>query len=250
MAIVDIDLDWFRCPKGYQFARASDIALARSEDPKSYPDVDWIVPNSEERVSYRPLDNNDMVCVIFSHVRTPESLFEFINRHGPLTRSSPSWGDSIPGCLKWARQFHDLLSCKAKGSKKLASVFNSQIREFILRGYEQAGAQAPPPDYDFGKLYQLIGTADLIANPGHGVQFRITTDVLIGGLWWQLGQKLSGSANIRTCRHCGMLFETGPGTERHIDANFCCDDHKVKYFSLDRSRRKQAGRSRPNNRPR
>jgi hypothetical protein len=234
MATVSIELDWFRCPNGYRIVHAAEIARACDEDPKSYPDEDWIVPNSNERVNFRPLDKNDMICIAFSRVRTPESLLGFIKLYGPLIRSSPQWGDSIPGCLRWARGFYDLLSCKDKGPRKLASVFNSQVRESIVRGYERDGGQAPPPDHDFGTLYQLIGTAELVADPVRGVQFRIITDNLIGALWWQLGQKLSGGTNIRTCRHCSTLFETGPGTGRHLDATFCCDEHKVKYFSAAR----------------
>lgn len=237
MTIVSIDLDWFRCPKGYRIVHAAEIAHACDEDPKSYPDEDWIVPNGDERVSYRPLDKNDTICIAFSRVRTPESLLEFIKLYGPLTRSSPQWGDSIPGCLRCARQFYDLLSYKEKGPRKLASVFNSQVCESIVRGHEPGGGQASPRYYDFGTLNRLIGTTELVANHVRGVQLRITTDVLIGGLWWQLAQKLSGNANIRTCRHCSTLFETGPGTGRHIDANFCSDEHKVKYFSLARTKR-------------
>jgi hypothetical protein len=234
MATVSIELDWFRCPNGYRIVHAAEIARACDEDPKSYPDEDWIVPNGDERVSYRPLDKNDMICVAFSRVRTPESLLGFIELYGPLTRSSPQWGDSIPGCLRWARQFYDLLSCKEKGPRKLATVFNSQVCESIGRGFKRGGGQAPLRYYDFGTLNQLIGTTELVADHARGVQLRITTDVLIGGLWWQLAQKLSGGTNIRTCRHCSTLFETGPGTGRHIDANFCCDEHKVKYFSAAR----------------
>jgi hypothetical protein len=241
MANVILDLDWFRCPKGNRIVRKAEIFRASGYDPASYTDEDWIVPNSDERVSFRPLDENDMICIAFAALRTSERLLEFINFYGPLTRTSPQWGDSIAVCLRWARRFYDLLSCKEdllsckeKGSKKLAAVFNSQIRESHVRSYEAVG-ETLPPDYAFGVLNQFIGTADLVADPINGVHLRITTDMLIGALWWQLGQKLSGGKNIRTCRHCGELFETGPGTGRHVDATFCCNSHKVRYFSLART---------------
>ena len=239
MATVSIDLEWFRCPKGYRIVRATEIARASGEDPESYPDEDWIVPYTSERVSYRPFDKNDMICVAFSRLRTPESLLEFINLYGPITRSSPQWGDSVPTCLRWSRRFYDLLSCKEKGPKKLASVFNSQIRESHARGNKRDIGVPLPADYDFGVLNQWIGQAELVADPLRGVHLRITTEVLIGGLWWQLGQKLSGGTIIRVCRHCSAPFETGPGTGRHMDATFCCNEHKVRYFSLARSKRRK-----------
>jgi hypothetical protein len=147
-----------------------------------------------------------------------------------------------------ARHFYDLLSCKEKGPKKLASVFNSQVRESLVRAYGRDGGQPLLADYDFGVLNQWIGQAELAADPARGVHLKIAANNLIGALWWQLGQKLAGSTNIQTCRHCSALFETGPGTGRHLDATFCCDEHKVKYFSLARTKRKQAGRRHLNNR--
>jgi hypothetical protein len=85
----------------------------------------------------------------------------------------------------------------------------------------------------------LVGTADIIADPRRGIQIRITTETLIGGLWWQLAQKLSGETNIQICRYCNAPFETGPGTGRHLDATFCCTEHKVRYFSLARTKKKK-----------
>lgn len=237
MASIDIDLDWFRCPKGYRIVRSAEVARAIGEHPDSYPNEDWIVPNSGERVIYRPFDENDMLCIGFAAVRTPEKLLEFIQFHGPLTRTLPVWGDLVAAGLRSARQFHDLLTCREKGPKKLSAVFNAQIRDSRVRAHQTEGLPpSPPADYDFGVLDRWIGTAHLVADPVRGVHLKIMTDVFIGALWWQLGQKLSGGANIRTCRHCAALFESGPGTGRHVDTNFCCDEHKVKYFSLARTK--------------
>ena len=84
---------------------------------------------------------------------------------------------------------------------------------------------------------ELVGMADIVADAKRGIQLRITTDTLIGGLWWQLAQKLSGETNIQRCRYCSAPFETGPGTGRHVDAAFCSNEHKVRFFSLARSKR-------------
>lgn len=238
MALLRIDLEWFRCPRGYRLVHARDVARAKGEIPGSYPDEDWIVPNAEERIGYRPLDEYDLLCVAFSKLKTPDDLLGFINLYGPLTRSSTVWGDSVAGCLRSSRQFYGLLSYKDRGPRKLASVFNAQLRARRARSYEAIG-EALPKDYDYGELNQLIGTADLVADLARGIQIRITTEALIGGLWWQLAQKLSGETSIQVCRHCDAFFETGPGTGRHVDATFCCNEHKVRYFSLARTKRKK-----------
>jgi hypothetical protein len=214
------------------------LARAQGKDPKTYPNEDWIVPNTEDRVDYRPFDEFDLLCVAFSKLKTPDDLLGFVDLYGPITRSSTVWGDSVPGFLRSSRRFYELLISKNKGAKRLAAVFNAQLKGGFARAYE-AGGEHLPKNYDLGELNQLVGTADIVADSKRGVQIRITTNVLIGGLWWQLAQKLSGETNIQTCRYCNSFFETGPGTGRHIDATFCCDEHKVRYFSLVRTKRRK-----------
>jgi hypothetical protein len=237
VALLRIDLEWFRCPKGYRLIHARELARAQGEDPKTYPNEDWVVPNTEERVSYRPLDEFDLLCVAFSKLKTPDDLLGFIELYGPIAQSSPVWGDSVPGFLRSARRFYELLTCKNRGAKRLASVFNAQVKASLARAHEASG-EPLPKDHDFGELNQLVGTADLVADATRGIQIRITTNALIGGLWWQLAQKLSGETNIQICRHCNIPFETGPGTGRHLDATFCSNEHKVRYFSLARTKSK------------
>jgi hypothetical protein len=242
VATLRLDLDWFRCPQGYRIAHSSEIARALNDDPASYPDDNWIVPNGYERVSYRPLDEYDMLCIGFAELKTPQSLLRFVELYGPLTRTSPEWGDSVEGLLKAARRFRELMRGKELGPDKLASVFKSQVRSSIARAYERDVQSPPPKDYDYGTLNQMLGTANIVADPKRGIQLGITTDVLIGGLWWQLAQKLSGETKIQTCRYCNAPFETGPGTGRHIDSTFCGNEHKVRYYSLARTKRKSRKR--------
>lgn len=238
MALLRIDLQWYRCPNGYRLIHAREVARANGENPASYPNEDWVVPNTEERIIYRPLDEYDLLCVAFSKLKTPDDLLGFVGLYGPLTKSSPVWGHSVPSFLRLSRRFHELLVCKNKGAKRLASVFDAQIRASFTRSYE-AGGERLPKNYDFGELNQMVGMADLVSDPTRGIQIRIKAEALFGGLWWQLAQKLSGETNIQTCRYCNSLFETGPGTGRHLDATFCCDEHKVRYFSLARTKKRK-----------
>ena len=55
---LSIDFEWFRCPHGYRIANARDVARANKHNPKRYPDEEWIVANSDERITYRcPMDH-------------------------------------------------------------------------------------------------------------------------------------------------------------------------------------------------
>jgi hypothetical protein len=86
-------------------------------------------------------------------------------------------------------------------------------------------------------LKERVGIAYLVADPKRGMRLQISPETLISALWSQLGQSLAGKVGFSECRHCGNWFETGPGTGKHVDAEFCCNDHKVRYFSLARSGR-------------
>jgi hypothetical protein len=230
MADFLIDFEWFRCPEGYRLVHASETARARGEPPGSYPDCDWIVPNSDERIPYRPLDRYDMLCNVFAGIKTPNDLLKFVELYGPLTTTSTQWGDSVPELLRHVQYFRGLLHYKQLGSRKLGSFFVSMKRAGLL----SAGVTVSR-DADLREFSQLIGTIDLVADKAKGVRLRISTDFLIAALWWQLGQKLSGNSIVRECRHCGTLFEAGPGTNRRGDATFCCNEHSVRFHSLKRS---------------
>jgi hypothetical protein len=85
-------------------------------------------------------------------------------------------------------------------------------------------------------LRHSIARVELVPNAKKGLQLEITAETLLSALWWQIARKLSGEAKIRECRHCGEWFEVGAGTGRRADAQFCSPDHKVRFFSLERSR--------------
>lgn len=223
MADVFIDLEWFRCPEGYRFTTAGD-AFPGKNWRKTWPDLDEevLARNSGVCAPYRPLDQSGGgdLYLIFANIRSKENLWQFVQQFGPISSNFP--GDSVSWWLRTAKVFRDLLSLKDR-PKQLASFFNTtELR-----------------------IYPMVGSIDLVADPVKGVRLRISADGLLGALWWQLGQKLSGNANFAECRHCGDWFGTGPGTGKHVDAEFCCNEHKVKYFSLQRSKHKGEAKSGP-----
>ena len=69
-----------------------------------------------------------------------------------------------------------------------------------------------------------------------GIRLEFRPSMLIDALWLQLGQELSGGTAILRCIHCSQLFRAGPGTGRRADATFCCDEHRIEFNSLKRSR--------------
>jgi hypothetical protein len=245
MADLFIDFEWYRASGGYRLASWESLVPAGT-NPKSYPSGDCIVANGGEWIPYRPFDHFDMLYSLFAKVRTSGDLLAFIGNFGPLTYfftgevGRPEWGDDVSRCLKNAELFRTLLSHKPR-PKKLASIFDSEIWARFLRADKQAAERVgetwvpPDPDSYPGELNQLVGTVDLVSDTAKGVRFRIRTDALIGALWYQLGQKLSGAANLRECRHCGEWFEAGFGTGRRADAQFCCDDHRIRFNSLKRT---------------
>jgi hypothetical protein len=111
-------------------APAAEITRANGmEPPERNPDDVWIVPNSNQRIPYRPLERYDSLCNVFAKVKSASDLLKFVELFGPLTRIMPNWGDSVADCLKCAHRMHSLLLCKQKGPRKVESVFKSQLWE-------------------------------------------------------------------------------------------------------------------------
>jgi hypothetical protein len=192
----------------------------------------------------------------------------------------PVWGDDVSFGLNQARLFRELL-LRQRRPTALADFFRSQIRAAEIRShkeaYKRAEAAAPEPievdptwssipaafdltvgpqkgiqiklkrprqksDYDELLWLNLpIAEIDLIPDSQKGVRLRLKTESLIGALWWQLAQKLSGNSMVRQCRHWGTLFEVGLGTKRRGDATFCSDEHSVRFHSLRRSKKSGGG---------
>jgi hypothetical protein len=245
MTEVLLEFEGYRYAKGYRL-------VPREQLPEHYDGFnDFIVPNGGERI---PSEFVGWVCLNrFVNVRTPEELLRFIHQFGLLFGSghvsdTEPWGDGVQHGLRIARHFRELLKNRPKGPKKLASIFNSHMRarniDALKRSYERFGGTAPP-EIEMERMieqerrvdYEMVASVDLVADARKGVRFRISSNELIGALWWQLGLKLAGDTTIAECRHCHQWFEAGVGTGRRADAEFCSNDHKVKYFNAERKRR-------------
>jgi hypothetical protein len=258
MAKFQIELEWYRYSKGYR------LVERRSGD--------MIVPNGGNRIPCPRFDELDTRYAEFANVKTPADLLKFIEKSGllglpPMEISSRvhGAGDSVSRCLKSAKEFGDLLSHKQESPRQLASIFHALLearrkelkRQLtsvldalvragkMVRSEEMCTAEGVKGSINIieratghplrPSSFQFVGSIELVADPSSGVRLRIRAENLIGALWWQLAQKLSGDAITRECRYCHRWFETGPG-KRRADAKFCSEEHKIRYFSLERSR--------------
>jgi hypothetical protein len=233
MADPFFELDWWTCPKGFRLANRRLLNSGEYVD-----DVDVLVPNSEERIPYRPLDKYPDLSNVFANVRTSDGLLNFYNSYGPLLEHDSNWGDPVPGALQTTQLFRELLHRKKQGPKKLASFFKSRSRVTVVdkAAWEEATGE-PWPGFEPGTVPTPfpVAAVDLAADPETGVRLKIRLENLEAALWCQLGQKLSGSTNFRECRQCRRWFEAGPGTRRRADAEFCSDKHRVNFNSLKRT---------------
>jgi len=265
MTDLTLELKWYRCPQGYQVVHAAEIARASGCDPATYPDVEWIMPVTDERDWYRPLDRYPSLWNVFANVRTAADFIRFTQQFGPLGQSSTQWGGSIQFALDRARLFRDLLAAAHKGPKKIASVYDSDLWHGTVASYQAAmereradlirsGVPAndalrqarelagePLPRTGLENLYDLIGTLEMVPDPSKGIRLRVRTDNLYTGLMWQVGLELHKArgeqVKFRECALCGEWFQAGLGTGRRLDALFCSAQHQIDYNSRKRSRK-------------
>jgi hypothetical protein len=137
----------------------------------------------------------------FANVKTLEELFNFITQYGPLTKK-----DEIPQLIDVAEQMRDAL------------------------------ASNRPPLWPIADL-----KARLVMNKAEKtISITHSPSRLLDALWLQLGQALSGGAQVRKCKHCGDWFPVGGKSGRRLVAEFCKDEHRIAFNSLERTRKKRS----------
>ena len=235
-----IRFDFQRYAEGY--ALEPDPSGAKGSAPGNI-----IVPKGVAPLSYLPFEKFDSLYSAFAKVQTEDELLAFVSKFGLLMGRG---GDPVVDVLREAQFFRDLLGAKEKGPKKVADCFHSQLRIRLADTYKKINVILPPNAemWEWQRLvgncadleewlHHLVARVELIPDPKRGLQLRITAETLIAALWWQLARKLSGDSKIRECRHCGEWFEAGRGSARRADSDFCSEEHKIRFFSLKRSRR-------------
>jgi hypothetical protein len=174
--------EWFRCPQGYRIANARDVARAARDNPETYPDEEWIVPNSDERVTYRcPMDHTAPLVTVFAQVNEPDKLLRFVKQYGPIANTAGTrWGDPVATWVSRAQRFRELLLCKQQGPRKVADCYKAQMYASYLkereREREEEGRPLPTDYSEMPDSFWLIGSIDLVPDSRRGVRLRLTTD--------------------------------------------------------------------------
>jgi hypothetical protein len=221
---VSIELEWWRDTHGY--------CLVDEEAPKKPPlgaslltqaaaafgEPQRVVRLGGTLLPYRPLaDFGDVLFREFANAsRDPHGVLGFIERFGPLTPDGldAARGEEVPRLIQHAEAMHDWLdACRNDNRAALPRMVG-------------------PEGINLSSIRAVLTVDPITQAP----RIRLTVNSLLAGLWLQLGQALSKGATIQQCRHCGKMFETGPGTSRRLDAKFCSDDHRIAFNSLNRSK--------------
>jgi hypothetical protein len=154
----------------------------------------------------KPLKNFPGLYRDFAKVISAEDLLSFVEKFGPLTYTGvhDGKGDIVEDLLKAAREMA------------------AQLHKF---GRQREPFYLPPTNM---KMW--------LVNEKNGPRLIFSPWTLLDALWLQWALELSGGGKILQCLHCGDLFRAGPGLGRRGDAMFCCDQHRVEFNSLKRSK--------------
>jgi hypothetical protein len=229
MAQIAIELDWARDPKGYrlvEIGRSKELRIVRigtGHGPKNLP-------------LFQPL-STDLLFRIFANIATtPEGALDFVQRYGPLT----GWdGDIVSEVTFQAEYMRGVLEVWAGKQKhpdrSLAALVSGRHMRVAPKQVGPHRLVVSP--YDTG--YSSSLNAKVVWDPfAKALKWELRPATLLDALWLQLGQAVTSEAHFQQCEHCGEFFVAGRGTGRRLDAKFCCDEHRIAFNSLKRSKEK------------
>jgi hypothetical protein len=248
VAKLHIDFEWWRDAKGYRLLDA-EVPKSQSKHLRQ-PRSRWEValgtgvtlpqtlvgpltllgtpPLKPQRIvrcggklkPYHPLSEFDALFKQFvNDATTPGGALDFVQRFGPLTHDGldANYGEPVLPVIEHAKAMRRVLDAYSAGRV----------------------AQAIGTGVGFGRTELTRIDAALVTDPAtKSPRLQLTVRDLLAALWIQLAQAVSSGAAIKQCKQCGELFETGPGTGRRADAEFCSDDHRIAFHSVKRSQRR------------
>jgi hypothetical protein len=214
MAEILVEFEWFRDLDGYSLLDAvppDPIApggpLLRPIGCLGFPQR--VVSKGGRLEPYRPLDQHKTLCWFFaSSARTPQGVFNFIQKFGSLTNRDY---DTVNNIIEHAETMYSWKSTAEKAG--LSSFFGNK-----------------PIDLIDPRLSLIVDPVSELP------RLRIIPKSLLDALWLQFGQCIAEGTEIKTCKHCGQLFQAGRGTGRRKGAEFCTSDHQITFNSLRRSK--------------
>jgi hypothetical protein len=210
-----IDFGWSRDTSGYVLSpgklprkrpgQSEKEWLLRAE--MSDIQAERIVGKGGKLQNTKPLQNFPGLYRIFAKITSAAGLLDFVKKFGPLTFAG------LPGGKG------DVVEELLESASKLANQLHNFDRS--------------------SKPFVLLPSANMkmrIVNEKIGPRLIFSPSTLLDALWLQWALELTGGGKILQCLHCGDLFRAGPGLGRRGDAMFCCDEHRVEFNSLKRSK--------------
>jgi hypothetical protein len=204
-----IQLDCWKDPKGYHLAKTVPPNLLR------------VVRNgrTDDKLELcRPLDDSSALFRIFAtKATTPEGVLNFVHHFGPLRPNGNNEGELVGDVIQRALMMQNSLKWLS----------------------EQPKRRRPRKEIDLNLHISFHLHVSLDWDPAtNNPEWQFRPASLLDALWLQFGQAVTRGVHIRSCAHCGDLFETGLGTGRRLDAKFCSDEHRIAFNSLKRSKEK------------
>jgi hypothetical protein len=241
----DISLEWARDALGYRLVEAEPPAPPPKMPANMLPELlgmsrgsvvpglilpeGWRAsradPGKPQRivrfggslVPYRPTETLDLIFREFLNADpTAEGVLDFINRFGPLTRSgNEEEGEPVAPVIDLLNVMDEMIDLN-KGVQKRA------LAKFLgADGARLAGVEVR---LVFDERTQALRTQQVAYD-------------LMAALWLRLIEVMASDIVLRRCGHCNALFTAGLGTGRHLNARFCCDEHRVLFNSRKRTPR-------------
>jgi len=255
MGPFDIEFVWHRDAKGYRLAQeappeqihslwpsledqfpAESSGAARPDDPSAnvvirFPqgfqvpapaasDRPWfVVGNGDSLVPYPADQMLDRTFMDLINTRpSPDGALSFANRWGLLIGSSAYEAEPVSNISRIILVLNQILIAWSDPGKAP----QTPLLETIM-GADGFGIGAIEVHLLFDQLTRAPRT-------------RFTVKNLWTALWLQLAKVLTtDGAIMRRCAHCNLWFAAGLGTDRRLDAKFCCDEHRFLFH-----RRKEA----------
>jgi hypothetical protein len=240
MSLISIDLDWLKDSAGYQIVDYGKHGAR-------------IVGNGGDLVPFRPLDGNELVFIAFAKVRSRTALLDFVGHYGLL--KNPAYGvrysigsssrrhsatagvrfDPDTGQFSSVKSVPAMLGEDVDSHLETAALFQRAMN--VGTGALRRSLLRAKIEDALGEIDSALGELSLVVDRQRGFRPVLRATSLLGGIWLQLSQRLSGNSRFKSCKLCGQMFEVGIAGGRRLDAIFCSDKHRVDFNSLSRSKR-------------
>ena len=229
--------------------RSPLISFRGTRDPNGYRLAESeygpvILPNSDRREWCEPLTGEEYL-IFAKTAGTPEGALNFVWRYGPVTALTPVIADRVEAITKSARDMNRFIGAiAAMQTEPRANTGASGGRDGpIVAGIRPVRDIEDPRSEELRDTLLTSSLAPIslafVWDPvKRAPRWSFRTHCLSDALWLQFGRAMMRQGQLRLCPHCGDWFETGFGTGRRKDARFCCDEHRVTFNSLQRSKGK------------